>query len=406
MTRRLAGEKGWNRLAKRLRYKPVTGDSQYDTLLPISGLNRHLKGIMPLDCLQYDDAFGRRPVSLWCLSYLAYFHVVANCAGRRPPTYPVRADVVDSNTIRLRDSEALCLRTGLGEELPTVGFATLDTEAYLIRLAVLSRDHLMSFRTAEISYQNSYEESTASSMGILADLLEPLADDWNLWQAYNIQSRWERDYEIGRIHLVMDYVQRQLKASAPTNEEVSRTLRDALRQRDIKVSSISVRPFSSNRIFVSIKGSDQFERAKEILELCKDVGVEFGYLRSNVSTVESLTSNYVSAEVANAIRDSSGLIQFLLSDEPNVSLTWIEAEGFYATMLGLPTVRIIDPRFTSGEKFFRDKYCITLPTFASAERVRSAIYRAFEQLDEMIRFGRQSPYLVGDQNTPRGEMGD
>ncbi|MDX1996744.1 MAG: hypothetical protein SF066_03410 [Thermoanaerobaculia bacterium] len=335
--------------------------------------------------LHWEHAFSRRPVRLWSLQYLAYFYFTSLRADRSPQTRRVIADVTDRRTVRLRDTETLFLKTRLDRELPTIGFANTDSEACLIRIAVLSPTHLLGFRSVELNFEFQTTRDSSQSLGTLKELLEPLAEEWNIWQGYTVDIRFGDSHELGQVNLIMEHTPNGPPVMPPKHEELASLLASAMEGPELRVKKVRVRPFSARRVFISIKGDSQLERSGELLEVCREIGAEFGYLRDNIGTVESYAANSVSEEVARRIEESSGLIQFLMADEPGGSFTWIESEFFFATMLGIPTVRIVDPRLRNEVRFLQDKAAIFLPEFASNERLRAAIRRAFSELDERVR---------------------
>ena len=75
-------------------------------------------------------------------------------------------------------------------------------------------------------------------------------------------------------------------------------------------------------------GITALERAGEMLELRKDVGAEFGYMRGNIRTVESYTTNCVSTEIADAIESSSGLIQFIMTMKQRIPSHGLRRSSF------------------------------------------------------------------------------
>ena len=190
----------------------------------------------------------------------------------------------------------------------------------------------------------------------------------------------------GRISFIMEHDPddpRSVLTSLPSNSDIERAICSKVDYPELRVAA-NVRPFTSRKVFISIKSEDKLERAPEILGICREVGSEFGFLSSNVRTVDESAINSVSKEVALALRESSGLIEFLMSDVDGESFTWVESEFYHATERKVPTVRIIDPRFKEQSRFFLDKPSIILPQYASRERFKEVIRKAFAEIVSKI----------------------
>jgi hypothetical protein len=335
------------------------------------------------DILHWRSAFNRYPVGLWALKNLAYFYAFSVHKKSRHSTVNFKATVADDWSIVFKDPEQLDIRTNLGRDLPTVGFANLDTEAHLMRLAILSPVRLEAFRSVDLDFRFISSSERTLSIGALHDLVGALAINWNIWKIYNRGDLYEPQdngkpgFALGRISFIMEYDPASESTPPPSNKEIEAELQRAINFEEFSIHNVKIRKFTSRKIFISIKGDNQLERAPEILDLCKEVGAEFGFLRENVRTVETYGVSSLSEEVTRAIEDSSGLIQFLMSNDPQGSFTWIESELFHATVRGLPTVRIVDPRLMGESRFFQDKAPIFLPEFASSSRFKAAIRKAF-----------------------------
>jgi hypothetical protein len=343
--------------------------------------------------LHWASEFDRTPVGIWSLKNLVYFYAFLMNGNTRHTVTRFKATVADERSIIFKDAEKLATLTKLDLDLPSVGFASLDTDAHLIRLAILSPPHLESFRAVDIDFRFIASDKRKSSIGALHDLAKAAAKDWNIWRVYNRGGRYEPGrygrpgFSRGRISLIMEYHFSNRDSAVPSDEElrvqIQRSIGLDFEEFEL-MEPIRIRRFTSRKIFISIKGDSQLERCSEVLEICKEIGSDFGFLPDNVRTVENFGVNSISEEVARTIEDSSGLIQFLMSDDPQSSFTWLETELFHATTKGLPTIRIIDSRLQTETRFFQDKAAIFLPEFASNTRFRAAIKKAFQNIVDRI----------------------
>jgi len=349
------------------------------------------------DILHFDDAFSRFPVGVWALKELSYFDLISWHAKTKAKVIKFRAVVDDDWSVRLHDPEYLHTFTGLRSdyELPTVGFANLDTEAYLIRVAILGQEHLKAFRSVSIDFFFKASPDRVFSIGLLHDLVQSIVSKWNIWRVHNYGLRYEPKaddrpgFTRGRISFIMEHDPDDpttVLTNLPSNRDIERAIESI--QSKVGYSELTmtahVRPFTSRKVFISIKSADKLERAPEILDICREVGSEFGFLKSNVRTFDESAIDSVSREVALVLRESSGLIEFLMSDTDGESFTWVESEFFHATERKVPTVRIVDPRFKEQQRFFLDKPAIVLPQYASRKRFKEVIRDAFAEIVSKI----------------------
>jgi hypothetical protein len=351
-----------------------------------AGLSADLK-----DVLYWDSAFDRTPVGIWALKNLAYFYSKSVNEKTQSKVTQFEAVVSADWSIAFKDPEKLAILTGMDRDLPSVGFASLDTETHIIRLAILSPIRLESFRSVNLSFRFVASENRTFPLGALHDLVSAVSKDWNVWRIYNRGGRYgpaahgKHNFLTGQVNLIMEYETEFGSSMVPLDDEIRNMLQNSVGFDEFQVKPpIEVKKLSSRKIFISIKGNNQLERASEILEICKEIGSEFGFLPDNVRTVIDYGVNSITQRVSEIIHDSSGLIQFLMSDDSGSSFTWIESEFLLATDLGLPTVRIVDPRLEGKNHFIRDKADISLPEFASSNRFRMAIRTAFQHIVNQI----------------------
>ena len=128
------------------------------------------------DVLHFDDSFSRFPVGVWALKELSYFDLISRHTQTRAKVIKFKAAVDEDWSVRLQDPQYLHTFTGLrsGYELPTVGFANLDTDAYLIRVAILDPEHLKAFRAVSIDFFFKASPSRTFSIGVLHGLVQAI----------------------------------------------------------------------------------------------------------------------------------------------------------------------------------------------------------------------------------------
>lgn len=323
----------------------------------------------------------RNPIGCWPLKGLAYFFEFSQ---KNPIARPFRALCSSKDTINIKEVSNAAWAE-VNDNLPTLGFASMDSDLFNIRIAVLSHSTLKLFRSVSVHYEMDIFPRR-SSLGIMHSIASKLSDDWNLWRVYNQTCKKTTTREEGNVHIFAEYTdQKNLKE--PELEEdikqrfktVSHEFTDLSFSEPIRVSTISPR-----RIFISMRNKAEFKRHDDILKICQKLSSKIGVLPEDVVTVKTYTAESVTREVIEQIRNCSGMLQFFMGSGP--SMEWLSGEFFLACFLKMPCVRFVDPKLHDQLKLQKDHPAKVISMDASTNELSKAIKEALFELDSKMQW--------------------
>ncbi|HSK80992.1 MAG TPA: hypothetical protein VLQ45_31355 [Thermoanaerobaculia bacterium] len=333
------------------------------------------------------NCYRHKALRIWDLHSLASFYRYSQEKKQKSfPAVCITRDTIDISQAGSYDKEW----DTLYHELPTLGFASMDTDSFCLRITVLQQSQLRNFRTARIRYiQTRNAGGDLSTRGLIHSIAEQLKGegekaDWDLWKLYDQTERDDETRELGTVDVVMERVNPGwLPEHEITGDIRARLNASALKNRGIEYKDVSVYPISHRRIFVSIQSETKFKRRRDVLALCRKLAQKIGVHQDNVVTVESYSAGSVTTEVSETIKSCSGMLQFYLGD--GSSMDWLNAEFFLATYLGIPCIRFVDPAQEQQLLFQRDRPARHLPDNASDLVYEEIIGEALCELDEKMR---------------------
>lgn len=292
----------------------------------------------------------RNPVGCWPLKGLVHFFEVSQ---KNSVSQPFRAECRSKDTIDIRDVSTEAW-SHVRNDLPTLGFASMDTDLFNIRVAVLKPKNLQMFRSLTVHYQMDTLPQR-SSLGVLDSIADSLRDKWNLWRVYNQTHRKTSTREEGTIQMFAEHTD---SSTTYEKSEIDRDLKRRIQSASEKFKDLDfhkpvlVSTISPHRIFVSMKNESEFRRHHDVLRICQDLSRKIGVLPEDVITVKNYTTDSVTNEVIEQIRGCSGMLQFFMGE--GSSMEWLSGEFFLSCFLKMPCVRFVDPALYDQIKFQKD----------------------------------------------------
>ena len=329
------------------------------------------------------DCYFRKPLTIWPIRPLAHYY--RHCQETKRKTFQIQC--AEEGLLSLEGARYLAGWEDFQTELPTLGFASMDTDDFGLHITVIPQSDLPDYRSIRITYsqprREENEETVASTRGLIHSITHQFRENWDLWKLYDLTERNTPSREEGAVELIMER-----KRHHPLPQDLDQEARDLVIQnfpRDlgIKLEPVQVNPVSNRRIFVSLRSAGKFERRRDVLRLCQEMAPTIGILPGNVITVESYTASSVTAEVSETIESCSGMLQFYLGE--GASMDWLNAEFFLACYLKIPTVRFVSPALEGSLLFQRDRPAKLLPENSSDLVFKEAIKEALLELDREMR---------------------
>jgi hypothetical protein len=320
----------------------------------------------------------RDPVGAWALRCLNHFYQhLEEHEGHHFSARCLAGDVVDiEDAINVRDWFEL------REGLPTIGFASLDTENFTIRVVVLTKRELENFRLVTLRYsQRRRANPGISSRGLLHSVTNTLRENWNIWHMYGECRQHLLDMEEYGFHIVVESL------SEPWDEaKINSALTAALKiHPNVYLEEIKVAPISPLRIFVSIRNQKAFRRRDTVEKYCRSAATKYGILPTNLVFIEDHTSVSTTEKVTDEIHKCHGMLQFFMGSPDNPLMDWLNAEFFLASDLRIPRIRIIDETLEGKVTFERDRSHLSFSLDSADQHIEAVIQKAFEELVKEMR---------------------
>lgn len=341
----------------------------------------------------------RTPIEVSPLRALLYFFEQARS---RKDVRVFRVKCEDNSKINFKDTDVLG-NIIPSSELPTLGLATMDTEFFNIRVAVLPKRQLKRFRLVSVDYSQFKSESEETSQGLFSCVAsrlvalnrwkEPRAKKtWNLWRVFNQTERNDEKQEMGKIIMSAQHLQTE------PGESHIRDLRNQLEVAASEASPglkvrVNITPISARRLFVSLRNKKAFPKRDDVIGFIRhELAGEIGILPDEVIVFESHVAPSITEEVKKEMQQCTGMLQFFMfntkddgRDIGQFSTDWLNGEYFLSTSIPLPCVRIVDPELVDRMMIFgRDQPHISLSRAAGDDEFKECIRDALLELNEKM----------------------
>lgn len=358
------------------------------------------------DALQLEQpSFYRKAVRGWPLKALAFFY--DHVESERTRSVDPRVDGVckDGHTVTFDNPKKFELSSlnKVATSFPTISFASLDSEASLIRVALLQKERLDRFRRLTVKYSLARTEPDTTSRGLLKNLSRCMADrNWNIWSLFDQTQESNPNYESGSVNLFAEY----LSDDGPDHEGISELkyeLRTSPGAPEASITTVSIAKASPSRIFLSIKNKEAFPSHDRIVELCGKLASQIGILPGDIIVVYSGTPESLMREVSSKISECDGFLQYFgvpididsgqrgspstEAELMTASSVWLNAEFFLASYLGIPSVRIVEDSMQPYVAFEQDRHVQNVPdgTSHNPEALTEVLTKTLLDLDRSMK---------------------
>lgn len=271
--------------------------------------------------------------------------------------------------------------------IPTFGFANIHTSAVRLRISVIDKNDVESYKRIIINYESHGLGRTSKGyVHRITDLLR--REKINLYNIANRIWKSEKLFETGTMEFI---------ARLPSNHHINKDnykLKNYIESKlEIQDISVDVRSINPYKIFVSIISNFFFR--EQFIQLCREVGSEIGLLEDTFIFVKDNTDSTTEA-VVSSMKKSDGVLQFYIDFAQNKTKFshWLDAEYFAAVALNLPIVRIREFSQDIQPIVDKDILALELNMSDSKEVIREVIREALQKLIAKMQEKRNTLYSI------------